>query len=73
MTKLSNVIFYNKVWGPQNVICRYEKVLHVPEVGESVILSDYVFFTVKERIFDFNDNLVHIRVEGVDRSPNLAI
>ena len=71
MGKLCNVIFYKDSWGRSNVIHKEHEIENIPDVGEIVVLSDSVddtYYSVVERVFDFADNIVHMRV-----SPNRRI
>lgn len=76
MGKLSNVIFYLDSWGPSYMIKKDYEVEHIPDIGETVVLqveSEYNFYKVEERVFDFADNLVHFRLSKSLRCYDLAI
>lgn len=74
--KLSNIIFYNESWGIQNVIQKVHDTDKVPNVDEIVVLQigdDYNFYKVLERVFDYADDIVHLRVEKSARCYNLTV
>lgn len=76
MGKLSTVIFYNESWGQRNVLKKEHEVDHIPNEGEMVVLNiedEYGFYRVDERVFDFADNIVHLRVKPSLRCYDLSI
>ena len=73
MAKLSNLIFYNEKWGNSNVIQREKDVSFIPDVGETVVLGSYNFYKVLERVMDYSDNIVHIRLEKSNKCLDLSI
>lgn len=76
MSKLSNVIFYNESWGVHNVLKKAFEIDKVPNIGEIVVLQtdeDYGFYSVVERVFDYADDIVHLRLTKSLRCYDLAI
>ena len=76
MGKLSNVIFYNESWGTHNVFKKEFDTDKVPNTGEIVVLQldeDYSFYKVEERVFDYVDDIVHLRLSKSSRCYDLAI
>ena len=57
-----DIIFYNGRLGTQNVITGYKNIMNVPDVNEPVMVEGNVY-SVKNRLFDFDMNTVHIVVE----------
>lgn len=68
--------FYNESWGIPNVIQKVHDTDKVPNVDEILVLQigdDYDFYKVLERVFDYADNIVHLRVEKSARCYNLTV
>lgn len=73
MGKLSNIIFYKDSWGTRNVIKKMAEVENIPSIGEVVVVSDIgSYYTVIERVFDFEDSIVHLRLNENPRTYDLA-
>ena len=73
MGKLCNIIFYKDSWGSRHVIKKMYEIENIPNVDEVVVLfDDDVYYTVVERVFDFADNIVHLRVSENARTYDLA-
>ena len=76
MGKLCNIIFYLEKWGSQHVIQKEHEIEHIPNVNEMVVIerdNQYAFYHIEERVFDYADNIVHIRVDFSPRCYDLAI
>ncbi len=76
MSKLSNVIFYNESWGAHNVLKKEFEIDKVPNTGEIVVLQlddDYSFYKVEERVFDYADGIVHLRLTKSLRCYDLSV
>ena len=73
MAKLTNLIFYNEKWGSCNVIWRENNISFIPDIQEIVVVNSFDYYRVLERIMDFSENVVHLRVEKLDKCLDLAI
>ena len=77
MSKLSNVIFYNESWGAHHVLKKEFESDKVPNTGEIVVLQldddDDSFYKVEERVFDYVDDIVHLRLSKSPRCYDLTI
>lgn len=61
---LTDVIFYENKLGKHNVISGFKQIMNIPNLEEKIILNDNRWI-VKERIFDYDKNVVHIVVKKI--------
>lgn len=74
MNKMNNVIFYEEHWGSNHVVKKLREVDSIPNVDEMVVISDDgPNYVVVERVFDYADNIVHIRLSASGRTFNLSV
>ncbi len=66
---LCQLIFYLNNWGTSNIIYRAKgSNVVAPNIGETIILNynrEPQYFIVVERILDYADNSVHLKIEKV--------
>ena len=61
---LRDAIFYLDKYGKSNVLHGYKNIEHLPVVNDFVMFGTDRYM-VKERIFDFSKNVVHILLKKV--------
>ena len=73
MGNMKNVIFYLESWGSKHVLKKVHDIETVPNANEVIVFDNNdSYFTVIERVFDFEEGTVHIRVKENSRTYDLA-
>lgn len=61
---MTDIIYYLGKYSLHSVISGFKNIYTIPDIGEKVIIGE-VNYVVKERMFDYDKNTVHIKVSRI--------